>query len=366
MTTDATDQSTPSADALRFLVDLLDTPGPTGYTHEAIALCENWFGALVKKFDGATLSHTRKGALKIHIPGRASTHPVAVTAHVDTLGLMVKEIKSSGRLKVTKIGGIMWGGIEMAGVTVRTAGNKRIRGTVVPVNGAVHVNRDVHKMPRNGETLEIRLDIRTTKAEETREHGIEVGDFVFLDARVETNDEGFIRSRFLDDRASIACIYAALEQINETPAQDTTILIANYEEVGHGGASDFDADLFELLAVDMAAIGNGQNSDEFHCSICVKDSSGPYHFQTIERLRRLAKANDIDVKTDIYPYYSSDASAYWFAGGAARTGLIGPGVDTSHSYERTHTDAIRDTAKLIAAYLQDDPAVQADESDSPQ
>ncbi|MEL7233691.1 MAG: M42 family metallopeptidase, partial [Chloroflexota bacterium] len=341
MTTDATDETIPSAAAMRFLIDLLDTPGPTGYTDEAITLCEQWFGTLVAKFTGATLSRTRKGALKIHIPGKASTHPVAVTAHVDTLGLMVKEIKSSGRLKVSRIGGVMWNGIEMEGVTVRTADNTRIRGTVVPVNGSVHVNREVHKAPRNADTLEVRLDIRTTKAEETRAHGIEVGDFVFLDARVETNDEGFIRSRFLDDRASVASIYAALELFDEAPAQDTTILIANYEEVGHGGTSDFADNLFELLAIDMAAVGNGQNSDEYHCSICTMDGAGPYHFQTIERLRRLAKANDIDVKTDIYPYYSSDATAYWFAGGAARTGLIGPGVDTSHSYERTHTDAIR-------------------------
>ncbi|HBS93175.1 MAG TPA: peptidase M42, partial [Firmicutes bacterium] len=33
-------------------------------------------------------------------------------------------------------------------------------------------------------------------------------------------------------------------------------------------------------------------------------------------------------------------------------GLIGPGVDASHSYERTHKDSIIATANLSFAYVQ--------------
>lgn len=347
----------PVDDTQAFLVDLLNAPSPTGYTDEAMAVVERAFAPLLEQFAGASMARTTKGALLIHVPGSATSYPVGLTAHVDTLGLMVKEIKSSGRLKVTNLGGVMWNGVEMEGVTVRTHDDQRVRGTVVPVNGSVHVNRNLRKTERSEDTLEIRLDVRTASADETRAHGIEVGDFVFIDPRVETNEAGFVRSRFLDDKASVACIYgglAALAERGDTPAQDTSILISNYEEVGHGGAAGWRDDLFELIAVDMAAIGEGQNSDEFHCTICVKDASGPYHFETVNRLRRLATAHEIDAKTDIYPYYSSDGSAYWRGGGGARVGLIGPGVDTSHSYERTHIDAVEDTAKLIAAYLLDD------------
>jgi putative aminopeptidase FrvX len=56
---------------------------------------------------------------------------------------------------------------------------------------------------------------------------------------------------------------------------------------------------------------------------------------------------------DIYPYYGSDGSAYWRAGGQARVGLVGPGVDASHSYERTHKESLAHTAHLIARYLLD-------------
>ena len=106
-----------------------------------------------------------------------------------------------------------------------------------------------------------------------------------------------------------------------------------------------------MVAVDMAAIGSGQASDEFHATLCVKDSSGPYHHGLSNRLRDLAEKYKVPYKVDIYPYYGSDAKAYWGAGGAAAIALIGPGVDSSHHYERTHRDALLATANWVLAYL---------------
>ncbi len=347
---------TPDLDkAIAFLTRLLNVHSPTGMTDDAITRCHDDFGAL--ELPGLSARRTRKGALMVEVKGASSERPVGLTAHTDTLGLMVKEIKSNGRLKCTNLGGIMWSGIEFEGVTVLpSVEGEPVRGTVVPLNPSIHVNRKIRTQDRNDEMMEIRLDARTSSADETKELGIRVGDFVCLDPRVEVVN-GFIRSRFLDDKLSVACIFAALDILaseGKTPAQDVQILISNYEEVGHGGAADWRDDLYELLAVDMAAVGDGQTSDEFHCTLCVKDSGGPYHYGTNQRVRRIAAAHEIELVTDIYPYYSSDGSAYWHAGGPARVGLIGPGVDASHSYERSHTDALRDSAVLIAAYLLDD------------
>ncbi len=297
---------------------------------------------------------TAKGALLAHWPGQASDAPRGVTAHVDTLGLMVKEIKSSGRLRMTQIGGFMWNAVEFEGVTVRTHTDIRYRGTVLPTNPSTHVNREIAKAERNEALMEVRLDAKTRTADETRALGIEVGDFIFLDPRVEVTDTGFIRSRHLDDKAGVVVIYGAMQALKDAklqPVQDTTILIANYEEVGHGGSAGLPDNLDELLTIDMGAIGDTQNSDEFSASICVKDSTGPYHFQMNNKLRRLAETFSIPFKTDIYPYYGSDGSAYWHAGGVGRVGLIGPGIDASHAYERTHKDSLTHTAHLIARYL---------------
>ena len=335
-----------------FLVTLLNTPSPTGYHEEAIAVVEQAFDALA--IPDLQLSYTTKGALVIHWPGEQHDQPRGLTAHVDTLGLMVKEIKENGRLKPTQLGRFMWNAVEFEGVTIHTAGDQRFRGTVVPNRASVHVHRDAGDEPRLAETMEIRIDAHTQTSDETRALGIEVGDFVFLDPRVEVTDTGFIRSRHLDDKAGVAAIYGAIQGLHKTglkPAQDITVLIAIYEEVGHGAASGLPTTLHELVAVDMAAVGEGQNSDEFSVGICVKDGRGPYHPTLTRRLRALAEDANIPYKLDIYPYYGSDGEAYWFAGGAAQVALVGPGVDASHAYERTHQDSLTHCARLLAHYL---------------
>jgi putative aminopeptidase FrvX len=337
---------------VEFLVGLLNTPSPTGYTVEGIEYTCRAFEAL--GLSGLTLSVLPKGALVMTLKGAASDKPIALTAHVDTLGLMVKEIKASGTLKTTNLGGIMWGGVEFENVTVRTHDNQRYRGTMIPNNPSTHVNTNIGKQERNADTMEVRLDARTTNADQTRALGIEVGDFIFVDPRVEVVDTGFIRGRHLDNKAGVAVIYGALMALRDaglTPVQDTTILIANYEEVGHGGAAGFPNNLVELLTIDMGALGDGQRGDEYSVSLCIKDSGGPYHFDMNNKLRQLAATHDIPLKTDIYPSYSSDGTAYWRSGGQGRVGLIGPGVASSHAYERTHKDSLHHTAHMIARYL---------------
>ena len=177
--------------------------------------------------------------------------------------------------------------------------------------------------------------------------------FVAFDPRVERTN-GFVRSRHLDDKACAAVLVAALQALQTAglqPAHTTCILFSNFEEVGHGGAAEIPASVEEFVAVDMAAMGEGQASDEFHATLCLKDSGGPYHAGLSQKLRGLAEANGIPYKVDIYPNYGSDATAYWHAGGPAAAALIGPGVDSSHHYERTHHDALLATTQWVLAYL---------------
>jgi putative aminopeptidase FrvX len=336
----------------KFLVDLLNTPSPSGDTEWAVTSVQQELEEM-----GIRTSRTLKGALVATIDGLRDDCPRGITAHIDTLGAMVSRIKSNGRLQMTALNGVMWPTVESEGVTISTRGGRLIRGSVVLANGAAHVNKNAAKDARTSENLEVRLDERTSSAEETRLLGIDVGDFVYFDPRVEQSEAGFIRSRFLDDKACVACLLASLKALREsgvTPAQRTTILISNFEEVGHGGHDGLPEDLHEMVVLDMACIGEGQQGDEFHCSVCVKDSNGPYSRKLTEKLRAIADRRGIDLKADIYPHYGSDGGAYWHAGGRAEVALIGPGVDTSHGYERTHVDALKDTAELVAEYLVED------------
>lgn len=347
--------TTPLDPSIEFLVGLLNTPSPTGYYLEAIRYVRRAFEAL--HIPNLTFHETTKGALIARWQGASATAPRGVTGHVDTLGLMVKDIKGSGRLKLTQLGGFMWQAVEFEGVTIRTHDDRRYRGTVLPTNPSTHVNKNIRTSPRDEDTMEVRIDAKTFSVTDTRALGIEVGDFIFLDPRVEITDTGFIRSRHLDDKSGVAVIYGALIALRDAglqPAQDTTFLIANYEEVGHGGSAGFPEGLAELLTIDMAAIGEGQNSTEYDVTICVKDGSGPYHYLMNNKLRRIAAEHGIPYKTDIYTFYGSDGSAYWRAGGTARVGLIGPGVEASHAYERMHKEAITHSIDLLARYLLDE------------
>jgi putative aminopeptidase FrvX len=301
------------------------------------------------------LRHTQKGALVATWAGRAAACPRGLTAHVDTLGAMVKEIKTNGRLHLTQIGGYAWQSVEGEGCTVFAAGGTTLRGTIQLVKPSVHVHGPAtRELERKEDTMEVRLDARVTSADDTRALGIEVGDCVALDPRVEVTDSGFVRSRHLDDKAGVACIYAAflaLAEAGRVPAQTTTALISNFEEVGHGATAGWPPDLREVVVVDMAAVGEGQNSDEYSVGLCVKDSGGPYSASLTRTLQTLARQNHIAVKPDVYPYYGSDGGALWRTGADVSIGLIGPGVEASHSYERTHTDSLVATASLITAWL---------------
>ncbi len=335
-----------------FLVELLKTPSPTGYSQEAAELVARTFRAL----PGTTVSILPKGGVLVTLPGEKENEPRALTAHMDTLGAMVKTIKSNGRLTLSPLGGYSWNTIEGEGCTVLTREGKRVRGSILIDAASCHVyGKKLDETKREQEHMEVRLDERVTTEAQTRELGINVGDFVAFDPRVELTN-GFVRSRHLDDKAGVACLVEAVRCMtseNLKPKQTTYININNYEEMGHISPQDFPVKIVSLLAVDMAAVGDGQVSDEFHSTLCVKDSSGPYHHGLCEHMRRLAEKNEIDYKVDIYPYYGSDAAAFWRAGGSVAAALIGPGVDASHNYERTHTDALVDTTRWILAYLLD-------------
>jgi putative aminopeptidase FrvX len=333
---------------------LIGIPSPTGSTLAGIAECRR----ILCEFPNIAwdLEVTPKGILRATCAGEQNDAPRAVTAHIDTLGALVKRIKPNGRLQMAQIGSFDWTAIENETVTIETYSGETFRGTVLFVDDAYHLhsaNDRPEDKARKASNVEIRLDARTSSEEDTRKLGIEVGDFVHFDTRYQESN-GFIHSRFLDDKACLACVFTALKFLSDNkrePAQRLTIHISNYEEVCHGGAAGFPHDVHEVLAVDVAPVGSEQNSDEYSCSLCLLDDDGPYDETMNRRLRSLAQQNNIPLRPDIYKQYASDAKALWKAGADVRAACIGPGVDATHGYERTNITALEATTRLIIAYL---------------
>ena len=331
----------------------MNIPSPTGFTEEAIAFVEKELSA----YPQLKLSRTRKGALVAIWEGTSNDAPRALTAHVDTLGAMVKEIKPSGRLSITLIGGLLLPAVETEGCWVHTSKGEKIRGSLLVNTASAHVHgKKAMETKRDEDGMEIRLDARVNSGQDVKDLGIQVGDFVSFDPRVELTN-GFIRSRFLDDKACVAAIVAAIKSLADSgkqPAQTTYFHISNYEEVGHGASAGIPDDVTELIAVDMAAVGAGQESDEFHATICVKDSGGPYHHGLSNKLRELADT----ARNPLQSGYLSLLRLGW-RGLLARGWGCGCGADRpgrgcipqlrAHAYRCVGSDH-----KLVLAYLLSD------------
>lgn len=309
---------------------------------------------------------TPKGALLWTLPGQGG-NARAVASHIDTLGAMVKRIKKNGRLELSNLGGYDWGTVEGAECKVHGFNGQMFSGTVVNIKQSGHVHGpDLRDLKRNAKTMELRLDAETQSEAETAALGITVGDFVSFDSLAILTETGFIKGRHLDNKASVAICLGVSKAVLESGAGldgDLHFFVSNYEEVGHGAAAGIPKMITELLCLDMAAVGEGQSSSEYGVTLCVKDSSGPYDYTMNAHLRSLAATFDLPLHVDIYPYYGSDASAAWRAGGSYKAALIGPGVDASHAFERTHQKAIAATAKLLLAYALEGATVDRTKSE---
>lgn len=328
------------------LKEILSIHSPTGYTIEVI----NHIESLFKDDSKLKITKTNKGSLLVSF---TESPELVVTGHIDTLGAMVKEVNGDGTLAITELGSYPLNSFEGEYVTVRNSKGKLFRGTFLLNNPADHVNRKVRTDKRDLDNMSVRLDALVKDDVDTRKLGIEVGDFIFYDTRFETTDTGFVKSRFLDDKA---CAAVMIELIKEYAAKgkekNVGFYFSNYEEVGHGSSIGIPSSTKELLVLDMAVVGDGCTGSEDAVSICVKDSSGPYDFTVREKLRKLAEKNKLNYVIDIYPYYGSDGSAALRSGYDVRVGLIGPGVSASHGVERTHEKGLEATYKLTKAYIE--------------
>ena len=328
--------------------ELLEYNSPSGFCFGIMNIIEE----KAKGF-GYDFETTNKGCGIITVPGKSNEKVIGLSAHVDTLGAMVRSITPSGTLKFSIIGGPIVPTLDSEYCTIRTRDGKLYSGTFLSTSPSAHVFEDSSTKKREPKEMEIRIDEIVLNKEDVKALGICPGDFIFIDPKTTITDSGFIKSRFIDDKASVAALMGLLELMsreNVIPSYTTKIFISTYEEVGHG-SSYIPSDITEMIAVDMGCIGDDLSCTEYDVSICAKDSSGPYDFNMTTALVNFAKENDISYAVDIYPMYGSDVSAALRAGNNIRGALIGPGVHSSHGMERTHYKALKNTIKLLYLYL---------------
>lgn len=334
---------------LDMMVELLNIPSPVGYTEDIIKRIEEELNEFKVVY-----SKTKKGAIIAYLTGENNKYKKMISAHVDTLGAMVKKIKPNGRLELTNLGGVNWGGVEGENILVHTLAGDIIEGTIVPFKSSVHIYGDeARELPRNATTMEVRLDEEVYSKNDVEKLGISVGDFVSFEPRTVITEAGYIKSRFLDDKLCVAQVLGYIKYLKDNhlkPKNGLYIYISNYEEIGHG-ISVIPDDMDEFIALDIGLVGEEALGDEKKVSIAAKDFKTPYDLEVRTNLINAAKENQIGYTVDVYNRYGSDASAALLQGFDFKCGCIGPSVDSSHHYERTHLDGVIETIKLLIAYL---------------
>ncbi|WP_119156398.1 osmoprotectant NAGGN system M42 family peptidase [Caldimonas tepidiphila] len=345
------------------LLELLAIPSPAGLTDEIVHYTGGRLDALGIPYE-LTRRGTIRGVLKRTLPERRRQSPAcAIVAHLDTLGAMVREIKPTGRLALMPIGTWSARWAEGGRVTVFTD-TGRFRGTVLPPMASGHVYNDaIDTQPVDWGHLELRVDEQIESAADAGALGIQVGDFVAFDACPEVLDNGYIVSRYLDNKAGVASVLAALKAIVDSgvdvPMECHPVFTLT-EEVGSGARAVIEEDVSEVIGVDIGPVAAGQGAREYGVTIPLMDSAGPHDYHLTRRLLRLCTEHAIPSHRDVFRFYHSDAGAAVSAGADVRTALLCFGTDATHGYERTHIAALTHLAELLAIYIQSGPTLSED------
>lgn len=330
------------------LIRLLETPSPSGYTDKVVHLV----GTELERL-GIPFELSRRGAIRAKLPGKQPPDRAIVT-HLDTLGAMVKDLKPNGRLALAPIG--TWSSRFAEGARVKIlTGDYTYSGTILPLKASGHIfDREIDTQPVSWANLEVRVDATATCREDLQGLRIYIGDYVGIDAEPVILENGFIKSRHLDDKAGVACLLTAAKAVRDAGLElplNCHLVFTLSEEVGTGASGILSHQVAEMVAIDNAINGPGQNSSENGVTIPIMDASGPFDYHLTHKLLRLCARHHIEHTRDVYVNYRCDAASAIESGNDLRTAMISFALDASHGHERTHIDSLEATCRLALAYL---------------
>ncbi len=327
---------------------LIQTPSPVGYYEKMKPLIEQLAAEL-----GYTVTYDNCNTAYVTVPGKDRSKTVCISAHADTLGFMVRHVNADGTLRIRSVGGINFANVEGENVTVHTRSGKTFTGMLICTHHSSHAYDDAKTLDRNEDTVCVLLDQPVDKPEQVKALGICNGDYVSIDPRFTLTDNGYIKSRFIDNKAAMACSFAVLKALAEqslVPCCNTVFAFSFYEEIGLGGAR-VPEEISEYVAVDIAILGPDADGTDRTVTICAKDATMPYDYDLTNRLIAAAQRHGCDYAIDLFYRYGTDASQAVRGGNNLRAAAFGMGVYASHGVERAHIDGIENTARLMLAYV---------------
>ena len=338
-------------DILRYFKTLVNIPSPVGYAVQMNPVISRLAADI-----GLTVWYDNKCTAYITVEGIDNSKTVLVGAHLDTIGMVVRCIDGDGMIRVRQLGGINYNNVEGETVTIYTRDGRSYTGLLTCQSHSVHVFDDARTKERNENTMMVILDEPVYSKADVQALGIRHGAMISVDPRCQITPNGYLKSRFIDDKAAVACCLTALKYMKAQglkPKYRTLFAFPYMEEIGLGGTY-VPAEVSEYVAIDIGLIGPGYDGNERKVTICAKDASIPYDYELTNHLIALAENNNIDHAVDIFYRYGTDANAAIKGGNDLRAAAFGMAVYCSHGMERTHIDGLTATTDLLLAYLLQD------------
>lgn len=331
---------------------LTQTPGIASREEQVRAVVAEEIGSYVDTMTVDTL-----GNLTGTKNGGSGTR-VAIAAHMDEIGFMVRHIDDSGFIRLQKIGGFDPRVLVAQRVAVHSHANGPLPGVLQPGSKPIHLQGP-------GETKEIQLDDLFVDlgipADRVKEQ-VTVGDMVTME-RDQVRVGNTVVSKALDDRLGV---YVMIEAIKRVSGQTATILAiaTTQEEIGLRGATTSayatEADIAIALDVTIAGDIPGNPGDAVvtrlgeGTAIKLFDSSQLPDRGVVQHLIDLAESNGIPFQREILPAGGTDAGAFQRSRSGARTATISIPTRYVHTVnEMAHETDIQASVDLLAAFLND-------------
>jgi len=324
---------------------------PSGAEAEINQLLMQKFAAL-----GVEVWCDRADNIIAKIPGKNPDRAIAITAHKDEIGAIVKNIGDEGRVEVRKLGGSFpW--VYGEGVVDLLGDQETISGILS--FGSRHVSHESpQKVQQEDTTVKWENAWIETKrtTDELEAAGVRPGTRMLIGKHrkhpIRLKDH--IASYTLDNKASVAILLALAENLKQ-PVVDVYLVASAKEEVGAIGALFFTQNqpLDALIALEVCPLSEEYPIKDGESPILLsQDAYGIYDEGLNGQVRQSAKQLDIPVQLTILSQFGSDASIAMKFGHVARAACLAFPTQNTHGYEIAHLGAIANCISLLKAFCE--------------
>ena len=296
----------------------------------------------------------RAGNIIAKIPGENSARAIAITAHKDEIGAIVKSIDEQGCLQIRRLGGSFpW--VYGEGV-VDILGDKETISGILSF-GSRHVS---HESPQKAQQTDAPLRWEDTwvetkcTLEELATAGVRPGSRVVVGKhrKQPIRLKDYIASYTLDNKASVAILLALAERITHPPV-DIYLVASAKEEVGAIGALYFTQNqtLEALIALEICPLADEYPIESGEAPVLIsQDSYGVYDENLNAEIRLAATQARIPLQMAVIEGFGSDASIALKFGHVSRAACLSFPTENTHGYEIAHLGAIANCIDILTTY----------------